>query len=66
MIRFPTKGERQIVCAMRDLTINGNPAKVSGWNNQYAKVTDITTGLSAEWSWQTAVTIASTHKRFQS
>lgn len=34
-------------------TINGNPAKVSGYANRFATVTDSTTGLSAEWSWET-------------
>lgn len=34
-------------------TINGNPARVSGFANRFATVTDAATGLSAEWSWET-------------
>lgn len=34
-------------------TLNGNRAKVSGAMNRFATVTDLTTGLSAEWSWET-------------
>lgn len=34
-------------------TLNGNPARVSGFGNRFATVTDCATGLSAEWSWET-------------
>lgn len=34
-------------------TINGNPATVSGFAERFATVTDRTTGLHAEWSWET-------------
>jgi hypothetical protein len=34
-------------------TLNGKPAHVSGFANRFATVTDHTTGLSGEWSWET-------------
>lgn len=43
-------------------TINGNPATVSGYGNRFATVTDSTTGLSAEWSWETVDHVV--HNRF--
>jgi len=43
-------------------TLNGNPAKVSGFANRFATVTDSTTGLSAEWSWETVDHVV--HNRF--
>lgn len=33
------------------ITLNGNPAQVSGTVKPFATVTDTTTGLSAQWSW---------------
>lgn len=35
------------------VTLNGNPAKISGAKLDFAVVTDMTTGLSAEWAWPT-------------
>jgi hypothetical protein len=40
----------QELCAA-EVTLNGNPAIISGHRLSFAKVTDLTTGLSAEWSW---------------
>ena len=34
-------------------TINGNRALVSGYMNDYATVTDATTGMSCEFAWPT-------------
>jgi hypothetical protein len=34
------------------VTLNGNRAAISGFNNYFATVTDLTNRLSAEWSWE--------------
>lgn len=34
------------------VTLNGEPAKVSGVYNRFATVTQLKTRLSAEWSWE--------------
>jgi hypothetical protein len=33
-------------------TLNGHSARISGFSNRFATVTDRETGLSAEWSWE--------------
>ena len=45
--------ERHRMINTRSVTVNGNPAQLSGAMNDFATVTDRTTGLSAEWSWET-------------
>jgi len=32
-------------------TLNGEPARISGYRNDFATVTQLDSGLSAEWSW---------------
>lgn len=44
------------------VTLNGNPAQVSGYHNDFATVTDMTTGLSCEWAWQTVAHIVKNRK----
>ena len=39
------------------VTINGNRAKITGYNQPFATVTDLTTGLSAQWAWATALRV---------
>lgn len=37
----------------KSATLNGNPAKISGYRNRFATVTDMTTRLSCEFAWET-------------
>jgi len=49
------------------VTLNGNRAVVGGFKNDFATVTDMTTGLSAEWSWSAvAVVITKSNGKFYS
>ena len=57
---------RQTMCAVTTATINGNPARISGWRNEFATVTDLNTRMSCEFAWTTAFGILSTHKKFKS
>jgi hypothetical protein len=34
-------------------TLNGQPARITGYLNPYATVTDLRTGLSCQWAWET-------------
>lgn len=45
--------EQKIELCEAKVTLNGEPAKVSGYKNDFATITQIKSGLSAEWSWQT-------------
>ncbi len=47
-------------------TINGNRAIVSGYLNDYARVTDATSGLSCEFAWPTVERILSKGGEFKS
>ena len=53
-IREPISIERrQELVQTRTATINGKPALISGWNNDFATVADIDTWLSCEFAWPT-------------
>lgn len=45
---------RESLCHAR-VTLNGQPARITGYGLDFAKVTDRATGLSAEWSWETVL-----------
>jgi hypothetical protein len=36
-----------------NVTLNGHRAQVAGYNREFAVVTDLSNGLSAEWAWST-------------
>lgn len=38
--------------AVEGITLNGEPARVTGVNKRFATVTQRKSGLSAEWSWE--------------
>lgn len=61
----PDLEERHRLCAIA-VTLNGNPARISGTVNDFATVTDTKSGLSAEWSWYTVARIVETGGRFTS
>ncbi len=66
MTPMPTVTERQALCAAQ-VTLNGKPARVNGYNRDFATVTCKSSGLSAEWSWQTvALIIGSRNGAFKS
>lgn len=47
----PDLETRRALCGA-EVTLNGNPAAVGGATRDFAIVTDKTTRLSAEWSWE--------------
>jgi hypothetical protein len=49
-----------------DVTLNGLPAKVCGARNRFATVRQLSSGLSAEWSWVAVVRVVSNGGDFQS
>lgn len=44
------QARRRALCE-RPVTLNGEPAVISGALRRFATVTSLVTGLSAEWSW---------------
>lgn len=44
--------ERQELCSAK-VTLDGARAKVTGYRLPFAHVTDVATGVSDEWSWET-------------
>lgn len=53
------------LCTM-PATLNGRKATVSGVRGPFAKVTQNSTGLSAEFAWETAARILTKGGRFES
>ena len=45
--------EQRMALCREHVTLNGQPARVSGVALSFARVTQIGSGLSAEWSWAT-------------
>jgi hypothetical protein len=48
------------------VTLNGNPARISGARLDFARVTDTVTGLSCEWAWETVERIVANGGAFKS
>ena len=46
--------------------LNGKPARISGWAHDFAMVTDLETGLSAEWSWEAVQRVVDNGGEFKS
>ena len=57
--------ERQALCAA-EVTLNGERAKVSGAQRAFARVTQIASGLSAEWSWGAVARVVAAGGGFRS
>jgi len=51
-----TKDDRYALCATA-VTLNDRPARITGARLDFARVTDVATGLSAEWAWPTVAHI---------
>lgn len=59
--------ERMTLCEDGSVTINGNRARISGYGCKFAKITDLTSGLSCEFAWPTvAYVVANKKGRFSS
>ena len=48
------------------VTLDGKPARISGAREPFATVTDLDSGLSAQWSWASAAGIVSRGGAFKS
>jgi len=59
------KTARQDLCQAR-VTLNGHRAQIAGYNRPFAIVTDLTTGLGAEWAWITVARIVADNGEFHS
>lgn len=57
--------ERVALC-VTPVTLNGNRARISGATRRFATVTDLTTRLSAEWSWDAVRRVVGSGGRFES
>lgn len=60
-----TLDTRHELCAT-PVTLNGNRARISGALLPFARVTDTTTRLSAEWAWETVARVVANGGRFES
>lgn len=57
--------QRAALCEAR-VTLNGRPARISGYKNEFATVTQAGTRLSAEWAWVTVARIVAAGGAFES
>lgn len=51
-----TTEQRHALCAAH-VTLNGLPARVGGYRNRFATITQVSTGLACEWAWETVARI---------
>jgi hypothetical protein len=58
--------KRSGFCHTNGITLDGKPAVISGYRNSFAKVTQLSTGLSAEWSWEAVERIVAKGGKFKS
>jgi len=61
----PDRDQRIALCEAK-VTLNGKPAAVSGYNLPFAHVTQLKSGLSAEWSWTAVALVVSRGGDFRS
>jgi hypothetical protein len=62
----PDRAARQALCATSGVTLNGQPARITGAGLEYARVTEIRSGLSAEWPWHAVARVVARGGRFES
>jgi hypothetical protein len=60
-----TMQEKMRLCGSQ-ATLNGKPARISGYRRRFATVTQSSSGLSAEWSWQAVQRVVSKGGHFES
>lgn len=56
---------RQELCRAK-VTLNGQAAKITGYANRFATVTDTATRLSAQWSWEAVERVVANGGAFKS
>lgn len=56
----------RLALADKPVTLNGAQARITGINKPFATVTQLATGLSAEWSWEAVERIVNRDGKFQS
>jgi len=56
---------RQALCDAK-VTLDGLPARISGYNQRFARVTALPHGRSDEWSWETVARIVARDGKFHS
>jgi hypothetical protein len=62
----PTRDQQAALCAT-SVTLNGEPARITGAGQPFARVVQTRTGLGAEWAWVTVAHVVANHGgRFQS
>ncbi len=59
------KSEKALLCESF-VTLDGHPAKISGWSEPFATVTVLPDGPSYQWNWKTALRIVRENGRFNS
>lgn len=57
---------RRELCQAQGITLDGEPARISGALHQFALVRRLDNGLGCEWAWETVDRIAATTGRFYS
>jgi hypothetical protein len=58
---IPAKDALREAFASVNVTLNGEPAKICGFDNPFATVAQIPSGLSADWSWSAVGRIVDNH-----
>lgn len=58
--------KRSGLCHTKPVTLNGKPAVISGYRNPFAAVIQLSTGLSAEFSWEAVERIVAKGGEFKS
>jgi hypothetical protein len=58
--------ERRRELAAASVTLNGEPARITGTALRYAHVTQVASGLSADWSWEAVERVVAKGGAFQS
>jgi hypothetical protein len=61
----PDQVQRRELCEAK-VTLNGKPATIAGYSLPFAHVTEIDSGLSAEWSWTAVALVVSRGGDFRS
>jgi hypothetical protein len=60
-----TREDRQQMCSA-EVTLNGEPARITGSGTAYARVTQKRTGLGCEFAWATAKRVLANGGHFKS
>jgi len=61
----PDRAQRIELCEAK-VTLNGEPAVIAGYSLPFAHVTQLKSGLTAEWAWSTVALVVSRGGDFRS